>query len=257
MIKVCLDAGHGGSEAGAAANGYIEKDINLKVSLILRDELIRCGFDVIMTRTKDESVPLDVRGNKALLNDCNCLLSIHFNSMGIPNQAKGFEAIHSIYNDSAKWIALCISKEAVKLGLYERGVWTKESSSNPGRNYYGVLRSSEPIPGVILEGLFLDNENDVKFLQHPDFLKKLAQAYCKGLCVAYNIIYVSEQQTELTMDQVIEHYNQRYINQDGKKIPLIMDVAGWKNNIKSKNIASSSFESFARKVLTYFKQNNF
>jgi N-acetylmuramoyl-L-alanine amidase len=191
-IKIMLDPGHGGTEQGATANGYIEKDLNLKLSLLLKYELQRCGFTVYMTRETDINVDLELRGKLATQNQCDCLLSVHFNAMGRANVAKGFEAIYSFQSESAKWIALCISKQAVGLGLYDRGVWSKESDNYKGHNWYGVLRSSEPCPGVILEGLFLDNENDVRFLADPGFLKKLAVAYCKGVCAAYSIAYVPE-----------------------------------------------------------------
>jgi N-acetylmuramoyl-L-alanine amidase len=193
-IKILIDPGHGGNEPGASANGYTEKNLTLQESIFLKDELRRCGFDVLMTRQSDTFVSLDDRGQMAVKNNCTCFVSIHFNSMGVgsANKGKGFEAIYSIGNESAKWIALCVMKEASKLGLYERGVWTKESDSYPGRNYYGVLRSSEPLSAVILEGLFLDNDSDAARLKEPDFLKKLAQAYCKGLCTAYGIAYVAE-----------------------------------------------------------------
>lgn len=186
-IKILIDAGHGGNETGASANGYIEKDLNLQTSLLLRTELNQCGFDVTMTRETDLDIDLVERGNRA--KGCNCIISIHFNACSPAGTGKGTEQIHSFNNESAKWLAMCINKEVLKLGLYDRGVWTKESSIK-GKNYYGVLRHAEPVAGVILEGLFIDNLNDTAFLKKPDFLKNLAIAYAKGICVAYGIAYV-------------------------------------------------------------------
>lgn len=186
-INILIDPGHGGTETGAMANGYIEKDLNLTTALFLREDLKRQGFSITMTRDKDITMDLDTRGKMAAGH--NMLLSIHFNSSG-GSGGKGFEGIHSLYNDSAKWLAMCVSKEVAKLGLHERGIWSKESSAYRGRNYYGVLRSAEPVPGVILEGLFLDNAVDVENLKKPDFLKNLSTAYTKGICTAYSIKYV-------------------------------------------------------------------
>lgn len=212
-IKILLDPGHGGLEPGASSNGYIEKDLNLQVSLILRDELKRCGFEVIMSRESDLNVPLDVRGKRAVIANCNSIISVHFNSMGQPNKGRGFEAIFSINNSAAKWLAECITKEAVKLGMFNRGIWTKESDTYKGRNWYGVLREAEPVPGVILEGLFLDNTEDVKFLKQPDFLRKLAIAYCKGICGAYSIAYVSEPVTQPQPPQQEPNIKQQIMDQ--------------------------------------------
>ena len=186
-IKIVIDPGHGGTEMGAMANGYIEKDLNLTTALLLRDELKRLGFVITMTRDKDITMDLDTRGRMAFAHDI--LLSIHFNASG-NGGGKGFEAIHSLKKDGAKWLAMCVSKEVAKLGLHERGVWSKESTAYKGRNYYGVLRSAEPVPGVILEGLFLDNAVDVEHLKKPDFLKNLVTAYAKGICTAYAIRWV-------------------------------------------------------------------
>jgi len=193
-LKILIDAGHGGSETGAVANGYLEKNLNLQVALLLEQELKRCGFETLMTRRNDINMSLSERGQMAINNNCNALISIHFNSFN--GTAKGCEIIYSFLKgqtrDSSQWIANCMIDEVVQLGLYRRGVWTKESSSYPGHNYYGVLRSAEPVAGVIAEGLFLDNAEDVKFLKQPDFLKKLAIAYAKGICKAYGIAYVEE-----------------------------------------------------------------
>lgn len=189
-IKICLDPGHGGKETGAIANGQVEKVLNLEVGLLLRKELQRCGFEVKMTRETDIDLDLNARGT--LAKDCKALISIHFNACSPPGSGKGFEAIHSFRDDGAKWLAQCVRDEVVSaIKLYDRGVWTRESST-PGHNYYGVLRAAEPVTGVILEGLFLDNLNDVEKLKQPGFLKQLAIAYAKGICKGYAISYVAE-----------------------------------------------------------------
>ncbi len=51
---VVIDAGHGGVDPGAiGANNCIEKDINLKIAINLRDILTASGYKVIMTRDSD------------------------------------------------------------------------------------------------------------------------------------------------------------------------------------------------------------
>lgn len=44
---------------GASYEGRLEKDDNLRLALAVRDELIRLGQDVVMTRDTDVFVPLD------------------------------------------------------------------------------------------------------------------------------------------------------------------------------------------------------
>ena len=53
MAKVFVNAGHGGSDPGAVANGIKEKDVNLVIALSCRDELVRHGVEVLMNRTTD------------------------------------------------------------------------------------------------------------------------------------------------------------------------------------------------------------
>lgn len=198
LPKIVLDVGHGGMDGGAVGNGYIEKDLTLILSFLLKKELERCGCEVLMTRTtSDENPSLFERGNFAIANQPVTFLSIHFNASE-EHQARGFEAIYTFtplqQSISAKWIGECIFKEVSKLGVtgHIGGVWTKESNAYAGQNYFGILRFSQGIISLILEGLFIDNKKDAKFLEDPNFLKKMAIAYAKGLCEAWGWEYIPE-----------------------------------------------------------------
>ncbi len=188
-IKILLDGGHGGSDPGTSGFGYIEKDLTLQTSFLLKEELQRCGFEVYMTREDDLYIDLSNRGYMAVELGVNALISIHFNAGG----GSGFEAIHSINNDSAKWIAEKIFDEVATLGINMRRVYSKASEIYPNSNYYGVLRvCEEKVAGVILEGLFLDSALDIQFLNQANSLKRLAICYAKGICKAYGVDYVTE-----------------------------------------------------------------
>lgn len=52
-FTIVLDAGHGGEDPGAVANGAIEKDINLSIAKKLKDFLELTGINVVLTRDKD------------------------------------------------------------------------------------------------------------------------------------------------------------------------------------------------------------
>ena len=59
LDKVVIDAGHGGKDPGASANGIREKDIVLKVSKQLGRYLEEnLGIDVVYTRTDDTFIEL-------------------------------------------------------------------------------------------------------------------------------------------------------------------------------------------------------
>lgn len=90
-VTVMVDPGHGNKDCGAygAAGLYgpAEAELNLAVSLALRDRLEQMGATVIMTRETDgRSVPkivLDERVQMAVTEKPDFFLSIHHNSTGL------------------------------------------------------------------------------------------------------------------------------------------------------------------------------
>lgn len=75
------------------AGKIYEKDINLPVSLLLRDALVQNGYNVIMTREDDRDVGLYDR--PIIGNNCNAdlFISIHANASLKP-QVKGLEVLY-------------------------------------------------------------------------------------------------------------------------------------------------------------------
>ena len=80
MFTVVVDAGHGGKDPGNTGNGYIEKDIALKISLMLGRELEKNGVNVVYTRKTDVFVDLFERANIANNSNAQLFLSIHCDS---------------------------------------------------------------------------------------------------------------------------------------------------------------------------------
>src|SRR5699024_7849276 len=65
MVKVFIDAGHGGSDVGAVANGLREKDLTLKIAKKIRNRLNKySGVSVKMSRTRDSYPTSSRRANK-------------------------------------------------------------------------------------------------------------------------------------------------------------------------------------------------
>jgi N-acetylmuramoyl-L-alanine amidase len=78
---VVIDAGHGGEDLGARGlSGVLEKELVLDVAQRLAARLRAAGLRVVMTRSGDDTVPLQAR--TALANDARAdlFLSIHANS---------------------------------------------------------------------------------------------------------------------------------------------------------------------------------
>lgn len=81
LDKVVIDAGHGGKDPGASANGLREKDLVLKVAKKLggyiEDNL---GIEVVYTRTDDTFIELEERGKIANRAGAKLFISIHINA---------------------------------------------------------------------------------------------------------------------------------------------------------------------------------
>lgn len=90
-VTVMVDPGHGNKDCGAygAAGLYgpAEAELNLAVSLALRDRLEQMGATVIMTRETDDrsvaKIVLDERVKMAVTEKPDFFLSIHHNSTGL------------------------------------------------------------------------------------------------------------------------------------------------------------------------------
>src|SRR5690625_4189365 len=83
MIKMYLDAGPGGSDQGAIANGIKEKDITLKIAKKVQKYLKDYkNVSVKMSRTGDTYPSLTQRTNEANAWGADAFVSIHINSGG-------------------------------------------------------------------------------------------------------------------------------------------------------------------------------
>ena len=81
VSRIVLDAGHGGHDPGARANGLTEAELVLDVTLRLRDLLQKQpGMEVTLTRDSDEFVPLEERTAMANRQGADLFLSIHANA---------------------------------------------------------------------------------------------------------------------------------------------------------------------------------
>jgi N-acetylmuramoyl-L-alanine amidase len=82
-ILVIVDPAHGGAERGAALNeGLEEKTVTLGFARLLRHELERQGFAVILLREGDNTLTLDQRAGSANTAHAGIYISLHAASQG-------------------------------------------------------------------------------------------------------------------------------------------------------------------------------
>ncbi|MEH1919341.1 N-acetylmuramoyl-L-alanine amidase [Nostoc sp.] len=173
-FKIVLDPGHGGKETGASGpTGYLEKDVNLVVSKLLRDELLKRGATVVMTREDDKEVSLVERQAIISQEEPAIAISIHHNSLpddGDAEKIKGFGAFW--YQPQAHNLAIFLHNYVVKkLGKPSYGV------------YWDNLALTRPTaaPSVLLELGFMSNPDEFEQVVNPKEQKKTANAIAQGI----------------------------------------------------------------------------
>lgn len=175
-LQIVIDPGHGGFEGGAHANGTDEKDLCLRIGMLLRSRLEHKGYHVIMTRTRDEHVPLKKRAEIANQSKSQVLLSLHFNAAK-SKSAKGIEIFYVSKTENtrakkSKLLAqMILSKLLSNTGAESRGV--KEGN-------LCVIRETH-MPSVLIEGGFMTNDEELKKIRDERYLDKLAEGISEGL----------------------------------------------------------------------------
>lgn len=179
--KVLIDPGHGEWDGGAKSkNGTIEKDINLAISLKLRDKLSKEGYTVYMTREDDIALSnkkrddLQLRCNKKKETNCDIFISIHQNMFSNAN-SKGTQVWYSS-NEMSKQLAESI-QDSVKQTL--------QSSNNrlakDAKKSYKILRDGYNGANIIVECGFLSNHDDEENLKDDEYQNKLVDSISKGI----------------------------------------------------------------------------
>jgi N-acetylmuramoyl-L-alanine amidase len=177
MVRIVLDAGHGGTDSGAVGNGLREKDLTLnivkKIGNLLNDYE---GVEVHYTRTDDRFLELSERAAIANKLNADYFISVHINAGG----GTGFESY--IYNGNVSSATIAyqnvIHAEIVKaINVTDRG---------KKRANYAVLRETK-MPAILTENLFIDNENDTAKLKSEQFLQQIAYGHVQGIVKAFGL----------------------------------------------------------------------
>lgn len=177
QIIVCLDAGHGGTDAGAVNGDRLEKNDNLRMALAVRDKLEGAGSErltVLLTRADDAALELQQRVDLANENGATLFVSLHRNSGG----GKGVE----VWTSSLKEKAECRLAQYIMDALEQAGVQKVRgvkhgTAGNPAVSYTVVGRTE--MPACLVELGFIDNDEDNALLDsHWD---AYAQAIADGI----------------------------------------------------------------------------
>jgi N-acetylmuramoyl-L-alanine amidase len=214
IIKVVIDAGHGGKDSGAVGYGIYEKDVALEVTLLIAEMLeTQKDIEAIYTRKKDVFIGLRERANIANDAKADLFISIHCNSV----------ANSSPYGAETFVLGLHRNEDNLKIAMRENQVIELEENyeekydgfdpTSPEsyigfsllqeqyldqsilladkiqKNFVGKLKRKDRgvkqagflvlretyMPSVLVELGFLSNKNENTFLKSSNNQKKLAQ----------------------------------------------------------------------------------
>ncbi len=224
---VTIDPGHGGVDPGNPGKffprGLKEKDVALQVGLLVRQELLRRGVGVIMTRTTDTLIDLHERAAYCT-ERCGLFVSLHVNSLPKRTgytKARGFETyfLAEAKTEDAARVAR-MENEAIRFeepkGEESRGLdfilkdlqlneYLRESARlaelmqshaaeihtgpNKGVKQAGLaVLTTARRPAVLFEMGFSTNPEDARLMTEPRSQRNLAAAVADAI-VSYLLEY--------------------------------------------------------------------
>lgn len=214
-LTVVIDPGHGGEEVGARGpTGTLEKDVTLAIARKLRGAIVNSlGFQVFLTRDKDEEVLLDDRTAIANNYKADVFISIHANASR-SHGANGSEVYFLSYqapDEESRRIAAVEGGDAAEGGLGPGGgdlaliLWDlaqaehlEESSALASRvqEELATVTGSEgrgikqapfrvlvgaAMPAILVEVAFISHPEEEKLLNSEVFQNRVASALTKGI----------------------------------------------------------------------------
>lgn len=190
---ILIDPGHGGIDGGAKSKaGTIEKDINLQISLKLRDNLEEKGYKVYMTRDEDEGLyqkgntikekkreDLNRRVEMKKETNCDIFVSIHQNMFP---QSKCYGA--QVWYESNEKSA--ILAKAVQVTLKEAIDNNNKRVEKPAGEAYLILRDKYEGASILVECGFLSNPEEEAKLKTDEYQQKLVDGISLGIDRYFN-----------------------------------------------------------------------
>lgn len=175
---IVVDPGHGGEDSGAVGINAREKDFNLAIGRKLRDVLAQNGATVYMTRENDSFPSLDARPRLAVTRQADYFISVHCDEAGGRNSHSGTTVYFHAQNPTCRRLADDISRRVAEVsGIPRAGIKSDTIRFVTG---FAVLRKS-PMPAVLVECGYMNNDQDVARLRDDATQEHIAQGIVAGL----------------------------------------------------------------------------
>jgi len=187
---VVIDAGHGGRDGGARANGLVEKDLTVDVAIRTEKLLKQFGFQTVMTRRDDTYLTLPERAAIANGIENAIFVSIHFNHASGGTGIETFYASEKVPPENAwTWVGFFNKPKTAALdngetlaGYIQASLVMRTEATNRGirgRPLY-VVRHTR-CPAALVECGFISNAFEARLIANVPYRDKLARAIAEGV----------------------------------------------------------------------------
>ena len=193
LPTIVIDAGHGGSDDGAKANGLTEKNITLDVAARLEQRMQALGFPTVLTRRSDATIKLPERVDLANQVEFSLFLSLHCNHSA-SSSASGIETFYAtekVQPEPTFSFAGFFSKPEANTrvdrgenlaGYVQAAMLNRTEATNRGikADRLFVVRHTRA-PAVLIETGFLSNPFEARLLATPEYRERIAGAIAEGV----------------------------------------------------------------------------
>jgi N-acetylmuramoyl-L-alanine amidase len=216
-VTIAVDAGHGGEDPGAIGHGGTrEKDVTLAIARALAARIdVEPGMHAVLTRDRDEFVPLEERIRRARLAHADMFISVHADSIfdrSISGASVYILSTHGASSEAARVLAegenaadlmggirladegalapvLLDATQQETIGVSgaaaERVVSALESVGEMRKaqvQHAGfVVLKSPAIPSMLIETAYISNPTEERRLRSHGQQERLAEAICGGV----------------------------------------------------------------------------
>lgn len=175
---VVIDPGHGGNDPGkVGVNDALEKDINLKIALLVKVFLEQDDVKVVLTRDGDYGLYGESDRNKKVTDikkrveiietpGTALAVSIHQNSYGV-GDITGAQVFYFSHSKEGKKAAEIMQNQLIE------GVDPSNHRKAKANNNYYILKKSTT-PSIIVECGFLSSKTEAALLCDEEYQEKLA-----------------------------------------------------------------------------------
>ncbi|MGB2091605.1 MAG: N-acetylmuramoyl-L-alanine amidase family protein [Akkermansiaceae bacterium] len=171
ISRVIIDPGHGGKDKGAHRGSVYEKDLALKVGLLVEKKLKARGMPVTMTRRSDRFITL---GDRAAIanrySSKSIFVSIHFNAH-TGTRLNGVETYY--HSEQGQKLAA-----AVHLRMLSR--LNPRNGNTRQRKDLGVLKATN-CPAILVECGYISNPTERQKCITAAYQENCAQAIVDGI----------------------------------------------------------------------------